>query len=150
MKKSILILAATFLIGASLTSCKKEKVIAPQSVEVVENTNTFTGVVFTQLKADSTSLYQYGVHRIVSANVVDSLLPLHAWTGLSNNVSDTFTVNFSSGDSVHVGAYKPNNEPFIEPLSQNINFKIRTQIFLNGVIVFDTTSIGGQYWLKLP
>lgn len=150
MKKSILILAVALSIGATLTSCKKEKTIEPVTVEVVENTNAFTGVVFTQLKADSTSLYQYGVHKIIATGVVDSLLPLHAWTGLSNNVSDTFTVNFSSGDSVHVGAYKPNNEPFIEPLSQNINFKIRTQIFLNSIQVFDTISIGGQYWLKLP
>ncbi len=36
MKKIILILAATFLIGATLTSCKKEKQIEPQTVEVVK------------------------------------------------------------------------------------------------------------------
>lgn len=40
MKKSILILAATFLIGATLTSCKKEKAIEPVVDNVVAPTIT--------------------------------------------------------------------------------------------------------------
>ena len=42
MKKSILILATAFLIGASLTSCKKEKAIEPIAVEKVTAAPTHT------------------------------------------------------------------------------------------------------------
>lgn len=128
-------------------ACKKDS--HPEQVSQ-QALITFTGVVFTQIKADSTSLYAYGVHRITGPASVDSLLPIHAWIGYSNNVQDSIAVAFQSGDSVHVGAYKPNNEAFIEPQSQNPNFKIRTKVYLNGTKVRDTISIGGQYWWRLP
>lgn len=147
MKKYKLIILGAML--ASITACKRDSALEPEDRQ--ENVQTpFTGVVFRQIKADSTSLYTYGVHRITAPGVVDSLLPLHAWIGQSNNIVDSFAVSFQSGDSLAIGAYKPNNEPFIEPQSQNLNFKIRTKVYLNGNKVKDTTSIGGQYWWRLP
>lgn len=147
MKKYKSIILGVIL--ASITACKRDSIVEPDERQQSVQT-PFTGVVFRQLKTDSTSLYNYGVHRIIAPGVVDSLLPLHAWIGQSNNIVDSFAVAFQSGDSVAIGAYKQNNEPFIEPQSQNLNFKIRTKVYINGNKVKDTTSIGGQYWWKLP
>lgn len=147
MKKSILILAITFLVGM-FVACNKDKAIAPTPTPATPQT-LFTGVVFIQLKTDSLNLYTYGVHRVVSPTIIDSLYPLHAWIGHSTNTKDSVSLPFQSGDSLVIGAYK-DDEP-TNLYTTNLNVLMRTKVYLNGVVIYDTTSVGGQYWFpRLP
>lgn len=146
MKKTILILAMSLLIGTMTTSCKKETV--KPMVEVTEQVaNPFTGVVFSH-KNDSVSFYEYGIKLATPPNGV-YIYPTNGQNGMSTNSYDSIPINFISGTYVHVGAGVFSlNEPFIE--TTNPNFMVRTKVYFNGVKVLDTASVNGQYWLTLP
>lgn len=148
MKKLILFgLLATAL---TLTSCKKEKAITPIEDVPTTVTSNFSGVVFIQVKGDSLNTFNYGVKKVVAPATGVYLLPTTGSNGVSNHLYDSLAVPFQSGDSIHVGAWKDGNEPFIEPYSGsgNLNFKIRTKLYFQGVLLHDTVSINGQYWFK--
>ena len=79
MKKSILILAASFLIGASLTSCKKEKNLEPVAERTVTSAPTHTTdvvavqVFFTNNTDFIASDYVLTVVDVETNTVVDSV-----------------------------------------------------------------------------
>lgn len=141
-------LLAISLLAISLIACKKTEPLEPVSVQPTQN--LFSGVVFIQLDASTVNTYNYGVKKVVAPSTGVYLLPTTGSNGISSNLRDSLPVNFQSGDSIHVGAWKDGNEPFIEPYSGtgNINYKIRTKVYFNGILLHDTISINGQYWFK--
>lgn len=155
--RSIIILPVLMLI---LFSCKKD---ALKETPVAQENPRFSGVVFIQLRTDSLNFYNYGVKKVVAPMTGAYLLPQTGGNGVSHNVYDSMAVNFHSGDSIHVGAWKDGNEPYIEnplpgggyqyvgPYSNvggNPHFKIRAKLYFNGTLLHDTISINGQYWFK--
>lgn len=149
MKKSILILAATFLIGATLTSCKKEKTIEPDKIETskIETVQVpFTGVVF-QHRNDSVSEYRYSVISITNSSWY---LPISGTIeGTSYNSYDSIPINFTAGDSIAISG-RINYSDSFEETTTNPHVKVRTKVYVNGTLRKDTTSVNGMYWLQLP
>jgi hypothetical protein len=156
MKNLKFILIAIFSIIFLVTACKKEEQPMPQTPTPMPL--SFSGVVFEQLRTDSIGSYNYGVKKVIAPATGVYLLPTTGGNGISNNSYDSLSVNFQSGDSIHVGAWKDGNEAWIEPYvgpysnsGGNPHFKIRTKLYFNGILLYDTISINGQYWFhRLP
>lgn len=141
-----------YLLLIFLFSCKKD---AQEATPNVPTVSQFSGVVFIQLRTDSISSYNYGVKKVVAPMTGVYLLPQTGSNGISHNTYDSMAVNFHSGDSIHVGAWKDGNEPWIEPYigpyssaGGNPHFKIRAKLYFNGILLHDTISINGQYWFR--